>query len=68
MLDIFGDALEFVHSAPPLVILIAIIIISELFTQLISNLSIGKTRKPLELFFPLFILASILFPIVSPMV
>ena len=44
LLDAFGDALEFVHDAPPLIVLIAVIILSELLTQLISNLSMGNAR------------------------
>jgi hypothetical protein len=52
LLDIFGNALEFVHSAPPLIVLISVIIISELCTQLISNLSIGILKTTYCLFLP----------------
>lgn len=43
--DLLGGTLHFVHRSPYIVILITIIILSEITTQFINNLSIGLLEK-----------------------
>jgi hypothetical protein len=42
---VFADALEFMNGAPNIVIMLAVIIMAQVFTQLISNVSTGNVNK-----------------------
>lgn len=64
----FADALKFVDHSPDFVVLITIIILSEICTQFINNLSIGMFNWSFHPILLVYFIASILFPVISTLV
>jgi hypothetical protein len=44
-MEIFEDAFQYFQESRPLTILLAVLIISEILTQLMSNVSIGNVKQ-----------------------
>ncbi|UJR18673.1 hypothetical protein I4U23_005580 [Adineta vaga] len=47
LMDVFHDAFQYFHNSRPVIILLAVLIISEILTQLTSNISIGSIMFPI---------------------